>query len=80
MINIEYILKDFETAKSILEDEQVFESYGKKDLSIELGQIKLLLARLEDPDFEEKLAKIICGDNTNFPCNCSPTIISQICH
>lgn len=36
---------------------------SKEDLEIQ----KIISAREEDPDFEEKIAKIVCGDNVKFP-------------
>lgn len=56
----------FKRVESILEDEKFFllsPSKTKEDLL----KLKLLKARRSDFDFEEKLAKILCGDNTKFP-------------
>ncbi len=52
---------------TILEDEIFFFEKKPQKTEIDMQKRKLLEARRETMDFEEKLAEIICGDNTKFP-------------
>lgn len=67
MISIEYELDDFYSAKAILEDERLAYTAQNDPNLVDLGKYKLLLARLEDIEFEDKLSRIVCGDTYKFP-------------
>lgn len=56
----------FNQIKAILHDEIIYLNH-KVDSKEDLYILKLREARYSDLDFEEKLALLICGDNTKFP-------------